>query len=221
LACDIALADPSTRRMGSKVKSNISLSQYFANRLQGAAAGVPFNDSITFNKSGPVNNAAPLYDWDKNNFQPRIAFAWTPKFQNGILGKLLGTREQSVFRGGFGITNDAYGQQLAVSFDLTNAVGFVSNFTTSANTYCTSSATCAAPRFTGFGQPVRGLPGVVLPANLNFPASNQRMVRGASSPRLIQSSLLQQTTPGTLHTNVNYRMDWWCRRHTSEDMQHN
>jgi len=179
-----SLSRPVYEKNGFEVKSNISLSQYFANRLQGAAAGVPFNDSITFNKSGPVNNAAPLYDWDKNNFQPRIAFAWTPKFQNGILGKLLGTREQSVFRGGFGITNDSYGEQLAVSFDLTNAVGFVSNFTTSANTYCTCSATCAAPRFTGFGQPVRGLPGVVLPANLNFPSQQP-----ADGSRRIESSL--------------------------------
>ena len=31
--------------------------------------------------SGPGNNADPLYSYDKNNFQPRVAIAWSPSFK--------------------------------------------------------------------------------------------------------------------------------------------
>ena len=40
-------------------------------------------------------------------------------------------------RGGFAMTNDYYGQALAVDWDLNNTLGFTSNYTTPANTYDT------------------------------------------------------------------------------------
>jgi len=165
-----SLGRPVYEKNGFELRSNISLSDYFAKRLAGAKAGVPFVDPITFNLSGPANNAPPLYNWDKNNFQPRVAVAWTPRFKSGFLAKIFGSHDESVIRGGFAITNDQYGEQLAVNFDLANAVGFVSNFTTSANTFCTNNAACAAPLFTGFGQAVRPLPGVIVPTKLTFPS---------------------------------------------------
>src|SRR5205807_7872398 len=115
-------------------------------------------------------NRAPLYSWDKNNFQPRVAAAWSPAFKHGLLSKLFGRNSESQFRGGFAITNDQYGSALAVNFDLANSVGFVSNYTTPANTFCTSGINCTlAPLFTGFGQAVRPLPKVIVSAKLNFP----------------------------------------------------
>ncbi len=165
-----SLERPVYERQGFEMRSNIDLADYFAKRLAGAQTGVPFNDPITFNLSGPANNAPPLYNWDKNNFQPSLAVAWSPRFRSGFLSKIFGSHEESVIRGGFRITNDQYGEQLAVNFDLANAVGFVSNFTTSANTFCTGSASCAAPLFTAFGQAVRPLPKVIVPAKLTFPS---------------------------------------------------
>src|SRR5207245_10611125 len=103
-----------------------------------------------------ANHASPLYNWDKNNFQPRIALAWSPRFKNGLFARILGKDEQSVFRGGFSITNDYYGEQLAVSFDLNNTIGYVSSQTTAANTFNTSSR--PGPVFTAVGQPVRTFP---------------------------------------------------------------
>lgn len=183
-----SLEHPVYEKNGFELKSDVPLSDYFAQRLAGAAKGVPFNGLIHFVKSGKANNADPLYDWDRNNFQPRIGIAWSPKFQSGFLGKIFGKHEESVFRGGFSIINDQYGQQLAVNFDLANATGFVSNFTTSANTYCTSSAACAAPKFVAFGQPVRPLPGVTVPAKLTFPtnqpADNSRRIETSFDSKL-------------------------------------
>jgi Carboxypeptidase regulatory-like domain len=184
-----SLGRPIYETKGFEMASNIPLSDLFAQRVAGAAQGTPVNTLVTFDRSGPVNSRPPLYSWDKNNFQPRIAVAWSPAFKHGLLAKVFGSESQSQFRGGFGITNDQYGEALAVNFDLNNAVGFVSNFTTSANTFCTNSAACAAPLFTGFGQAVRPLPKVIVPAKLNFPnlqpADNSRRIETTLDSKLV------------------------------------
>ncbi len=184
-----SLSRPIYETKGFEMASNIPLSDLFAQRVAGAAAGTPVNTLITFDRSGPVNKRPPLYSWDKNNFQPRVAVAWSPAFKHGFLSRVFGSNSQSQFRGGFGITNDQYGEALAVNFDLNNAVGFVSNFTTSANTFCTNSVACAAPQFTGFGQAVRPLPRVVVPGGLTFPsrqpADNSRRIETTLDSKLV------------------------------------
>jgi len=96
----------------------------------------------------------------RNNFQPRIAVAWSPNYSGGLLHSLFGDSGKSVLRGGFALTNDYYGQALAVDWDLNNTLGFTSNYTTPANTYDTVASNLA-PLFTGFNQDVRSLPKVV------------------------------------------------------------
>ena len=184
-----SLSRPIYETHGFEMKSNIPLSDLFDHRVAGALAGTPVNTLVTFDRSGPANGKAPLYDWDKNNFQPRIAVAWSPAFKEGFLAKVFGKNSESQFRGGFAITNDQYGSALAVNFDLANAVGFVSNYTTPANTYCTSGVNCTlAPLFTGFGQPIRTLPKVIVPAKLNFPnlqpADNSRRIETTLDSKL-------------------------------------
>ena len=179
-----SLSRPIYETNGFEMKSNIPLGELFQQRLDAAAQGKVVNTSITFDRSGPANGKAPLYDWDKNNFQPRIAVAWSPAFKTGLLSKVFGANNESQFRGGFGITNDQYGSALAVNFDLNNAVGFVSNYTTPANTYCTNNLACLAPQFQSFGQNVRGLPNVIVPARLNFPN-----LQPADNSRRIETSL--------------------------------
>ena len=181
------LSHPVYETKGFEVKTNIPLGDYFDQRVAAAAAGKAFNAPLTVELSGKANNASPLYNWDKNNFQPRVAVAWSPGFKKGFWGKLFGTNEESVFRGGFGITNDYYGQQLAVSFDLNNTIGFVSTQTTAANTINTSSR--PGPLFTAFGQAVRTFPPTPrftfhIPSSVSFP--NQQPFDEA--PR-IESSL--------------------------------
>ena len=184
-----SLSRPVYEAKGFELKSNIPLSDFFAQRVAGAAAGTPVNTLITFDRSGPANGKAPLYNWDKNNFQPRVAVAWSPAFKHGFLAKVFGANNESQFRGGFAITNDQYGSALAVNFDLANAVGFVSNFTTSANTFCVTNAACLAPLFTGFGQAVRPLPNVIVPGNLTFPsqqpADNSRRIETTLDSKLV------------------------------------
>lgn len=184
-----SLSRPIRETKGFEMSSNIPLSDLFAQRLVGAAAGTPVNTLITFDRSGPANGRPPLYNWDRNNFQPRVAVAWSPAFKNGFLAKVFGSNNESQFRGGFAITNDQYGSALAVNFDLANAVGFVSNFTTSANTFCTNNVACLAPEFTGYGQAVRPLPKVIVPGKLNFPnlqpADNSRRIETSLDSKLV------------------------------------
>jgi hypothetical protein len=170
-----SLERPVYETNGFEVQPTVPLSVYFQDRLNAAAHGTNFTDPITVNRSGPANGGKPMYNWDKNNFQPRVAVAWSPNFSSGLLHKLFGNVNTSVFRGGFAMTNDYYGQALAVDWDLNNTLGFTSNFTTPANTYDTQAcSTCSglAPLFTGFNQNVHSLPNVVVPtAGIKFPLS--------------------------------------------------
>jgi len=161
------LSRPVYETSGLQVKPTISLSEFFERRVAGAAAGQPYNELVTFDLAGPANDKPGFYELDKNNFQPRISVAWSPDFKSGFLHKIFGSENTSVIRGGFAITNDYFGQQLAVQFDLNNPSGFASSQTISANTYNVTDS--LAPRFTALGQDVRGLPNVTIPGQLTFP----------------------------------------------------
>ncbi len=174
------LSRPVYETNGYETKPNIPLSEFFRRRMEGAAVGIPYNDPISVGLSGPANGRSPLYNWDKNNFQPRVAVAWSPNFKSGFLGTLFGTNSESVIRGGFGVVNDYYGQQLAVSFDLNNQLGFSSSTQLAAGTCNTTTLLC--PLFTGFSQEVRNFPRITVPGKLTFP---QTLPPG----RQIQSSI--------------------------------
>ena len=161
------LSRPVYETNGLQVKPTLSLTEFFKRRVDGAAAGRPYNDLITFDLAGPANDRPGFYELDKNNFQPRIAAAWSPNFKTGMLRKIFGSEGASVIRGGFAITNDYFGQQLAVQFDLNNPAGFASAFNISANTFNVSDT--LAPLFTGFTQNIRSLERIVVPGKLTFP----------------------------------------------------
>jgi Carboxypeptidase regulatory-like domain len=44
------------------------------------------------------------YGRDFANLAPNFGFAWTPKFSGGVLAKIFGAEQKSVFRGGYGIS---------------------------------------------------------------------------------------------------------------------
>lgn len=190
-----SLERPVYEKQGFEVQPTVPLGIYFQQRLNAAAQGNNFSDPIIVDRSGPVNGGKPMYNWDKNNFQPRVALAWSPSFSHGLLHALFGDRNQSVLRGGFALTNDYYGQALAVDWDLNNTLGFTSNFTTPANTYDTvPCATCSglAPLFTGFNQGIRGLPNVVVPGALKFPLQ-QPLDQGERIETSVDSNLQAPT----------------------------
>jgi hypothetical protein len=207
-----SLSRPVFEANGFEAKPNIPLSEYFQRRIEGAAAGVPYNEPISVELSGPANGKSPLYHWDKNNFQPRIAIAWSPNYKSGFLSKIFGKESQTVLRGGFAITNDYYGQQLAVSFDTNNSLGFSSSTSVSAQTYNVSDS--PAPLFTGFSQGVRNLPGLIIPTSLTFPqsvpADNQKRIEASVDEALVApihyswNATFERSLPHGLFVQASY-----------------
>jgi len=180
------LSKPVYETQGFMAAPNIPLGEYLRRRIEAADRGVNYVELIT------VNKVDHLYNWDKNNFQPRIAAAWSPNFGDNFFGRLLGNKGNSVVRGGFAITNDYFGQQLAVTFNSQNSLGFASSQTTPANTF--NVTTRPAPLFTGFGMAIRPLPTIVVPGALTFPQQ-----RSPNFARRIESSL-----DGSLQSPINY-----------------
>src|SRR5690606_1468195 len=139
---------------GLEAAPNIALDEYFQRRLNAAAQGSNYDEPLLIELSGKKNGRPPMYDADKDNFQPRIAVAWSPNYQSGIGAFLFGKNREGVLRGGFAVTNDYYGQQLAVSFDAANTLGFLSNYTTPANTF--NLTTNPAPFWDGTNMNIQG-----------------------------------------------------------------
>ncbi len=186
------LSRPVYETNGFQAKPSVSLGDFLDRRIASAAQGKPLNELISVDLAGPANGGKPFYELDKNNFQPRVSFAWSPKFENGFLRKIFGSEDESVIRGGFAITHDAFGQQLAVQFDANNTLGFSSQVAISANTFNVSDN--PGPRFTGVGQNVRNLPGITAPGALRFP-----LQQPADEAQRIEASL-----DDTIKTPVNY-----------------
>jgi len=181
------LSRPVYERNGFQTRPNVGLQEYLDKRFAAAIRGENFDEPLTVLLAGPVHDAPGFYSLDKNNFQPRLAFAWSPAMKTGFWADLFGTEKQSVFRGGFAITNDYFGQALAVNFDGNNTLGFSSNQTPSANTY--NVTTNPGPLISGLGMAIRGLPGITTPANLTFPQTQprdgQRRIEGSLDTNLV------------------------------------
>ncbi len=195
---------PVYEKNGFQVVPKQKLGDIFNRRVISAASGRPNNELIDFQLGGPANNAPGFYSTDWNNFQPSLAVAWSPSFDGGFLRKLFGGEGQSTIRGGFRIINDHFGEQLAVSFDGLSSIGFTSASTISANTYDVTGS--PAPRFTGFGQNVRALPGIPAPAQRFATAVTAACLSGAERcPQRIESSLDATIKTPTHYTwNVSY-----------------
>jgi hypothetical protein len=214
------LSRPVYETGGYEVKPNVSLSEYFERRAAGAANGAPYNQPIVLDYSGTANGKSPLYKWDKNDFQPRFAVAWSPNFgktgKTGKTGKsrlgwLFGRNDESVFRGGFAVTNDYLVAALASAYEQQNNLGFASS--SQARSF---NLTNVGELFTGFNQTVRNLPNVALPVgNLTFPLQPPNQI----SPMAIEIGFdenlvspinyswnltFERTLPGGLIVSVSY-----------------
>jgi len=101
-----SLDSPPYEVNGLQVAPAISMGDWIAEREQNGRNGIPSNQSptVTFDLAGPANGGVGFYDWDKNNFAPRLAVAWTPT-------------DDWVVRGGYSKVFDRIGQGIAANFD--------------------------------------------------------------------------------------------------------
>jgi Carboxypeptidase regulatory-like domain len=173
-----SLERPVYETQGFETQPTVPLGKFFDQRVAAGRNGTNFTDLISIQKSGPANGGKPMYNWDKNNFQPRVAFAWS-----------LDSQSRSVLRGGYALTNDYFGQALAVDFDIGNALGYTQRYDNHANQF--NVTTRLGPQFQAFGQDMRPfVPTAQLPPNpLVFPASATPLDGNSNFGELIQRSL--------------------------------
>jgi len=163
------LSMPVYETQGFETTPSINMAEYLAMREEAMNEGVNLQTPISVLLAGKVNGKDGMYELDKNNFQPRIAVAWSPEADGGFLGKLFGKQTESVFRAGFAITNDYFGQQLATQWDGGNQLGFSSASSINVNTYSIVDGPNAAPLYTGPSMAIRTLPNMTIPGTLTFP----------------------------------------------------
>jgi len=132
---------------GVEALSNVDFHTYLNDRLAAAAAGISGDSAIPFlsyDLGGKANNARGIYEPDKNNFSPRVAFAFNPGSKHGLLNSILGDKK-TVIRGGATMVYDRVNA---------NTINFIQDqvsylFNTSAQTNFGDLAT--DPRFTALG----------------------------------------------------------------------
>jgi len=101
-----SLDSPPYEVNGLQVAPSPSMGDWFEQRRQNMLKGIPSNQSplVTFDLAGQGNSRKGFYDWDTNNFAPRVAVAWTPT-------------DRWVVRGGYSKVFDRIGQGIAANFD--------------------------------------------------------------------------------------------------------
>jgi hypothetical protein len=136
-----SLFSPPWETTGLQVIPNVYMSQFFADRGNEGAAGLPSSGDtpVTFDFGGKANGKPGYYDWDYKNLGPRVAFAWAPHFSGGFLGDLFGGGKTAI-RGGFGIVYDRFGQGIIDDFDSSGSFGLSTTLTNPAAVQTVSSA---------------------------------------------------------------------------------
>ncbi|HET8675235.1 MAG TPA: TonB-dependent receptor, partial [Blastocatellia bacterium] len=116
----------------------------------------------------------PKIPSDKNNFAPRIGFAWRPRFGDGFLGRIFGEQDTTVISGGYSIAYDPAFHNILLNISTSAPLVFL--FTTN---------NLAAPNPVTF--PLPGLTGGDVQA---FADTNGLVQRNIFDPRLFNQTIV-------------------------------
>jgi hypothetical protein len=157
----------------------VDLHSYFAQRAEAARNGQIFNPDLAFSPIRSISSQKYITEIDWNNVGPRVAFAWSPSYSDGWLGKLFGANKTAI-RGGWGVT---YTRMNGVGLVMTPVLGVGLSEALSCRgpqSPTTGSGTCfgSSDPTTGFRVGVDGdgstiLPSTITPSpgNIPFPVS--------------------------------------------------
>ena len=169
-----SLFPPPWETNGLQSASTFGLGTQFAQNVINMKKGIGYTaePAIAFNLSGPVNHGPGFYPFEKTDFSPRISLAYSPRPSGGLLMKIFGDHDKTVFRGGFSRVYDRAGFALLNSFDQIGSAGLT---TTLQNTCCTFGVTSAEelPRITGIhdipATNLNGVPFLIQPPAKGWP----------------------------------------------------
>ena len=149
-------ADVPYEKNGYQSVTTVPIDAWFANRLNDMNKGIPSNKSplLTWDLGGKANNGLPYFKRDNNNWAPRVAVAWSPAHDDGILKAIFGGPGKSSIRAGYSLIYDRVGGALTVRLDQSGAVGFSNSFSNGSLAFGfgfpnDGSLFGPAPRFTG------------------------------------------------------------------------
>lgn len=159
---------------GNMVSPTVDIQTWWNQRLRDMAAGVPSDASpdLSFALSGRANGKDAWWQPDRNNFAPRIAVAWSPNFNNGLLHALFGGAGKSSIRAGAGIYYSRMGGAIAADTDVNGSFGLADSLVNGAGQFTMKTA----PRFSGScdSTTCSGFPDLSLffdaPTSATFPA---------------------------------------------------
>ncbi len=142
-----SLFSPPWETNGLEVTPTTNLGNWFAQRSADMMQGIPSNQDplISYNLSGPANGGRPgYYNWDYHNLGPRVALAYSPDPDSGLLGALFGGKGRSSIRAGFGIVYNRAGESLVDDFNTGGSFGLSTTLSTQEGSLDPSTA----PRLT-------------------------------------------------------------------------
>jgi hypothetical protein len=203
-----SLFSPPWETNGLQVGTTFNLGNWFNERGAGMEQGIPSNAAplITYNWAGPANGKPGYYNWDTHNFGPRVAFAWSPDFSDGWLGKVFGGPSKSSIRGGFGIVYDRVGESLVNTFDQNGSFGLA----TSLNNPSDFEYSQIAPRLTSMNV----IPAADTQGNLILPQAPTNG-SGLGQPYPVGSGAIQWGIDQGLKTPYSYTVDFAVSRELS------
>ncbi len=170
----------------------ISTETYLKARENAALAGQVYNPDIGFSL---VHNVAghPKYPYNPyyKSFSPRVAAAWNPNFDSGLLGDLFGLRK-TVIRGGYSIL---YGRLNGVALLLTPLLSTgliqpVQCFSPLKNGTCSSGQTSTPNNAFRIGPTAGGWDGLVAPLTPALPNLPQPVIPGVNAENAGSSEAL-------------------------------
>jgi hypothetical protein len=185
---------------------NLDIHQWLTQRELNQVAGVPSDASplLSWDLAGRANGKPSWFQPNRKDFAPRLALAWSPGYQDGLLKAVFGGPGKSSLRLGAGMFYDRLGQAMAAETDLNGSPGIGTPLINSSTQFTFASA----PRFNGsctFAG-CTGLPTVdqfFTPiTSVTFPFTP--LSNTANLGFVIDNHL---KTPYTLDLNVSYQRD--------------
>jgi hypothetical protein len=141
-----SLFSPPWETNGLQVSPSVNLTDWFSERGTNAANGIGSSGApnLNFSFSGPANGKPGFYNWDKKDFGPRVAVAYSPGANDGVLKSIFGGPGKTSIRAGFGMVYDRLGPALLATFDQNGAFGLSTALTNIGGT----ETPATAPRVT-------------------------------------------------------------------------
>ncbi|HKW65203.1 MAG TPA: carboxypeptidase-like regulatory domain-containing protein [Candidatus Acidoferrum sp.] len=181
---------------GSSCKG-LDLGSWFDQRQKNMMQGIPSNQDplVSFELAGPANGGKPgFYKWNKKDFGPRLALAWSPQPHSGLLKSLFGEGNKTAIRAGAAIVYDRNGSGLLQTFDSAGSFGLSTGLTNPAGIVTDA----CAPRLTD----MHTIPGSDLGCPNDTPANTPTQILLPAPP-----GQFPQTFPSTLDSG-GFAITW-------------